>query len=818
MDRARIALEKYYGYKEFRKGQEDIIDNIIEGNDLLAIMPTGAGKSICYQIPALILEGITLVVSPLISLMKDQVDSIVEMGIGAAYINSSLGKNELDEVLLGMKEGKYKIIYVAPERLDSYEFFSIITGCNISQIAIDEAHCVSQWGHDFRTSYRKVAGFINSLVKRPIITAFTATATDEVREDIVKLLELRNPKVFISGFDRENLTINVLKPESKRSYVFDYINNNKDQSGIIYAATRKEVEYLYEFLSRSGFSVGKYHAGMSNEERITNQEDFIYDRVNLIIATNAFGMGIDKPNIRYVIHYSMPKNIEAYYQEIGRAGRDGEESECILLFSQTDVQTQKYLIEVGTENPERRNIAYKKLQQIIDLVHSNDCYRRYILNYFGESYEEDCGKCSNCNLEGEIIDRTLDAQKVLSCVYRMKRNFGTGMIVDVLRGSKGKKITDLEFNKLSTYGIMKNYSKEELRDFINTLISHGYINLEEGTYPLVKLNDRSINILKGNEVVKFKQIISSKSFELNNDLYEQLRNLRRELSQESGIPPYMVFGDGTLKEMSTKYPINKKQMLSISGVGEVKYLKYGEVFSEIISKYVVEHNIDVKIDEEKEKVKVNNKEKIQNEFSVETDKGLFDILLEIRKEFSKKERAYPQSILSKNTLKEISGRYPTTVENLQDIAGIGPIKIEKYGEKILGAVNNYVEQNLIKVEWMEKKKSKLIIDGDGRKDKEKVIDMIKDGKTLDEVYDDTEVSISTILGYITEYLVEGNDLTLGFDVDTFYTEEEQDIILKTCEKLGYDKIGAIKKELPDSIKYESIRAVILNKYFCSFQN
>lgn len=814
MNKAKEVLEKYYGYKEFRKGQKEIIDNIIEGKDLLAIMPTGGGKSICYQIPALILEGITLVISPLISLMKDQVDTIVEMGIGAAYINSSLSENELNEVLNGIREEKYKIVYIAPERLDSYEFLSIITGYNIAQIAIDEAHCVSQWGHDFRTSYRKISSFINSLLKRPIVTAFTATATEEVRKDIVRLLGLRDPKVFIAGFDRENLTINILKPESKRNYVFDYVKNNADQSGIIYAATRKEVDYLYEFLQRSGFSVGKYHAGMGNEERINNQEDFIYDRTNLIIATNAFGMGIDKPNIRYVIHYNMPKNIEAYYQEIGRAGRDGEESECILLFSQIDVQTQKYLIEVGTENSERKNVAYKKLQQMIDLVHSNDCYRKYILTYFGETVEQDCGKCSNCNLEGEIIDRTLDAQKVLSCVYRMKRNFGTGMIVDVLRGSKGKKIMDLEFNKLSTYGIMKNYSKDELRDFINTLISHGYMNLEEGTYPLVKLNERSISVLKGQEVVKFKQVVSTKNFDISNELYEELRDLRRQLAKESGVPPYMVFGDGTLKEMSTKYPINKEQMMLISGVGEVKYAKYGESFAEIISKYVVDHNVNINSEAQKQEVK-DNSEKVEDEFDVITDKVLFNSLVDLRAKFAKKERVFPQSILAKNTLKEISGRYPINVEQLGDIAGIGPIKIQKYGKEILEEVNKYILENNINVDWKEKKKRKLIIDGDARKDKEKVIDIINEGKTLDEVYEETEVSISTILGYITEDLIDGKEILVNFNVKDFYTEEEEKLIINVCDNLGYDKVGAVKKELPDYIKYESIRAVILNKYLKS---
>lgn len=799
------VLEKYFGYKNFRRGQEKIIDEILREKDVLAIMPTGGGKSLCYQIPALILDGITIVISPLISLMKDQVDTLNSIGINSAFLNSSLSTYEFNEVMNGIENKKYKIIYVAPERLHSNEFITAITQVKIAQVAIDEAHCVSQWGHDFRVSYKGISTFIDKLIERPIITAFTATASEEVRNDIVNLLRLNNPRIFVTGFDRENLRINVIKGIEKKKFLINYIKDNSKDAGIIYAATRRDVDSLYELLNKNNIKVGRYHAGLSNDERIKCQEEFINDETNVIVATNAFGMGIDKPNIRYVIHYNMPKNIEGYYQEIGRAGRDGEESECIMLFSPADVITQKYLIEVSTEDPIRKNNQYKKLQQMTSLVYINSCYRKYILNYFGDSYEGECGNCSNCLNKGEVKDRTIEAQKVISCIYKMKRSFGVGMIVDVLRGSKNKKLLNLGFDEISTYGIMKEYSSDGLKEFINILIAHGYLEVNE-EYSTVALNSISFKVIKGEVKVLLKEVnIESNRIEIN-DLFEKLRLLRHEIAQEERKAPYMIFGDGTLREMSIKYPITKEEILEISGVGEIKYERYGERFIDIIKAYVIENNIEKEVAVDK-----NQAEEIEDDyFEVNSDKELLDRLINIREGFAKKLNLPVQMILSKNTLKEISGRYPNTLEKLKDIGGIGPKKIEAYGQQIVEEVDRYIIEKGIDQDWKEKKRKKLIIDGETRGASEIVLDRLNMGENIEIISEDMEVSISTILGYITDYIKTSGDYSIEIDCHKYYDKEDEKMILDAINKNGIDKIQAIKKSLPDYIKYEAIRAVILN--------
>lgn len=808
------VLHKYYGYTSFRKGQENIITSIINKEDVLAIMPTGGGKSICYQVPALCLDGITIVISPLISLMKDQVDALKTMGVKARLINSSLSNSEYNEALEEIENDECKIIYIAPERLDSMEFVNIIRGKNISQVAIDEAHCVSQWGHDFRVSYKKIPYFINRLDKRPIVTAFTATASNEVREDIINILNLHNPAVYITGFDRENLSINIVKSSSKNKYTLDYVENHKNESGIIYASTRKEVETIYEGLLKRNYSVAKYHAGLSNEARKEYQENFINDDIKIMVATNAFGMGIDKPNIRWVLHYNMPQSIENYYQEIGRAGRDGEDSECVLLFSPGDVHTQKYLVEVGIENPDRKRVQYKKLQQMVDLVYSNTCYRKSILNYFGETFLEDCNNCSNCLNEGEVVDKTLDAQKVISCIARMKRSFGATMIIDVLRGSKNKKVLDLGFDTLTTYGIMKNYSNEDLKTFINTLVSHGFLDVVEnigprGSFPTIKLNEQSLKVIRQEIKVEFKEDKVTKSRYVENELYEMLVSLRSEIAKEEGIAPYMVFGDATLKNMASVYATNKEEMLNISGVGQVKYEKYGNRFEDIIEKYIEEKNID--------KSKLNtvsgNSTGLNSEyFNVTTDKKLYERLRDYRLSVSKLEGVLPYMILSSNTLKEISGRYPLDEEQLKDIGGIGPVKINKYGEDIINIVKEYIQENNINPKWEEKKRLKLVLDGDSRKNDEIALDLLNQNKDINDVADELEISVSTVLGYVYDYIKLGNNINFDIDLKCMYNENEKEMILDAINRFGDEKVSVIKKVMPDYVKYESIRAVILERY------
>jgi ATP-dependent DNA helicase RecQ len=591
MQEAQRILQKHYGYTSFRDGQARIIGDLLKGKDLLTIMPTGAGKSLCFQVPAMLLPGLTLVISPLISLMKDQVDALHSIGIPAAFINSSLTLAETQACLTKARRGDLKLLYVAPERLESEQFQQSMALLPISLLAVDEAHCVSQWGHDFRPSYRTIAPFINALAKRPVIGAFTATATSDVQQDIIKLLALNRPAVHITGFDRKNLSFSVMRGVNKQDFVLKYVAASKDCSGIIYAATRKEVDELYDLLRRKGWSAGKYHAGLTDLERTRSQEAFIYDDISIIVATNAFGMGIDKSNVRYVLHYNMPKNMEAYYQEAGRAGRDGQASECILLFSPQDPLLQKYLIEQNTLAPERKAHEFQRLQTMVDYCHTPRCLRQYILRYFGESESPDtCGNCGNCNDDSELTDITIEAQKIFSCIARMRERYGASLVADVLRGSKSKKIAELNLASLSTYGLLNNYSSPEIRDLINLLAAEDYLCFTEGQYPLLKLTPKAWTVLKNQSKV-WQKIHKQQQKQADNSLFDLLRDLRREIALREKVPPYVIFADSTLREMSELYPADLTALLKIKGMGEVKLERYGHEFLQVILRYMTEHSI-----------------------------------------------------------------------------------------------------------------------------------------------------------------------------------------------------------------------------------
>ncbi|WP_278850336.1 DNA helicase RecQ [Megamonas funiformis] len=586
LNKARQILQKFYGYEDFRPGQKKVVESLLNRNDTVAIMPTGAGKSICFQIPALLFEGVTLVISPLISLMKDQVDSLRQLGIAAVYINSSVSKAQLYKDLQDISAGFYKIIYIAPERLTSEYLPDSFKNLNISMVAVDEAHCLSQWGHDFRPSYRNILNFTNSLRIKPIISAFTATATPEVKTDIINLLGLKQPNVFVTGFDRPNLYFSVLRGEVKDKFVIDYVKKHQDEAGIIYVGTRKDVDALQVLLEIKGIKAGRYHAGMTDEERNQMQEDFIYDNLSVMVATNAFGMGIDKPNVRYVIHYNMPKNMEAYYQEAGRAGRDGLSGNCILLYSPQDTQLQKFLISKSTESEIRQQLEYKRLQSMVDYCHTPQCLRAFILHYFGEfDVEEHCDNCSNCKLEGELIDITIDAQKVLSCVYRMHERFGVKMIAEVLKGSKSAKVRQFNFERLSTYGLMKERKLKDISDLILRLSAMQYLDITESQYPVVTLNELSWQVLRGQKKVWQKMVIVKKA-KAKSELFEALRSLRKELATKEKLPPYMIFSDATLTQMATDKPTDLELMKNIRGVGEFKLQKYGEEFLTVIKSYI----------------------------------------------------------------------------------------------------------------------------------------------------------------------------------------------------------------------------------------
>jgi len=595
------VLKKYFGFDSFRTGQKDVIDHILNGQDAFAVMPTGAGKSACYQVAALLLPGITMVVSPLISLMQDQVQSLNDAGIAAAFINSSLSEKDFMNTIRNARDGMYKIIYVAPERLVNDGFRNFASNENISMVTVDEAHCISQWGQDFRPSYLKITDFIAELKKRPIVSAFTATATETVREDIVCALGLNDPFEIVTGFNRENLFFQVEKPRSKDSYVLDFLASHEGESGIIYCATRKNVEKLYALLIKKGFSAVKYHAGMTAEERKKMQDDFIYDYRSIVVATNAFGMGIDKSNVRFVIHYNMPQSMENYYQEAGRAGRDGLDAKCILLFSAQDVMINRFLLDhkemtdldpADQDSVRERDTARLRIME--HYCNTTDCLRNYILNYFGEKTLKPCGSCGNCLKEFEELDMTGEAKQILNCVFEARGRYGKMVIIDTVAGAKTAKLMEYGTTSYKSYGVLHDRKRDLLKRLVTQLLMEEYL-LETGKYHLLKLGPKAQRLKDPDQKIfiriteddrraaaapsaprkaRLTDSLTSEGF----GLFEELRKLRLTIAREENMPPYIVFSDKTLIEMSAGRPSSKAEMMDISGVGETKYRKYGERF------------------------------------------------------------------------------------------------------------------------------------------------------------------------------------------------------------------------------------------------
>ena len=606
-DSPEEVLKALFGYDSFRAGQKEVIDSILAGRDAFAVMPTGAGKSVCYQVPAMLLSGITIVISPLISLMQDQVKSLNEAGVSAAFINSSLSEHAYFETVRKARQGVYKIIYVAPERLVTEGFLDLAENVKISMVTVDEAHCISQWGQDFRPSYMKIVEFVKMLRERPVISAFTATATETVREDIICTLGLQNPYFLVTGFDRENLFFQVDKPKNKEQYILDYISEHSGESGIIYCSTRKNVESVYDLLSSKGISVGKYHAGMSTTERKKMQDDFVFDYTSIVVATNAFGMGIDKSNVRFVIHYNMPQSMENYYQEAGRAGRDGLDSKCILLFSPQDIVINRGLLE-HKEMPEldfadRQTVRERDMQRLQSMegyCYTTECLRNYILKYFGENPKKPCEDCGNCLREFETLDMTDAAKKIINCVYEARGRYGKSIIMDTVLGAKTARLEEVGAIHYKSYGALSDANKKLLRRLIEQMILEKYLVV--GNYQVIKMGD--ISPLKDPETKVLVKITDEDKLPAKQEkakkkskgtesltsagyrLFDKLRALRLEIARKENMPPYIVFNDKTLIDMAVRVPSSKQEMLAVSGVGEHKYMKYGERFLAEIEAFV----------------------------------------------------------------------------------------------------------------------------------------------------------------------------------------------------------------------------------------
>ena len=601
-DRALQLLQTYFGYTSFRPAQEAPVESLLKNEDVVAIMPTGAGKSICFQIPALCKSGLTVVFSPLISLMKDQVDGLVDQNISAALINSTLTQTEFNKTMYDVRSGNIKLLYIAPERLGSNFFCNVLRSMPISQVIVDEAHCISQWGHDFRPSYRLIGDWLASLPKRPVVGAFTATATKAVENDIKTLLGLDHANVYVTGFDRPNLSFSVVRTPKRMDYVVDYVRRHSHENGIIYCSTRKDVERVYDNLTRAGIQTGYYHAGLSDEMRQDMQNKYAFDQLQVMVATNAFGMGIDKSNVRYVLHYQMPRNMESYYQEAGRAGRDGAPAECILLYSGQDVRVHKYLIEQGHLEPQREQVELRKLQSMIDYCFCSTCLRKYMLAYFGEIVPWlECSNCSSCNTKGERVNVTKEAKAIFRAIIATEERYGASMISSIVRGERTDRITRAGLDALSVFGYLSDVGDKEIKGLIQQFVASGYLRSSMGKYPVLSVTAGAEEVLAGHkEVEEIRQEVivpsrkTKKSASISRSevprsgsggLFEHLRQHRKQLASQLSVPPYIIFPDTVLIDLANIRPKTLGEFGNIKGVGEAKLKKYGLSFLEAISQY-----------------------------------------------------------------------------------------------------------------------------------------------------------------------------------------------------------------------------------------
>ena len=684
------VLKEYFGYDSFRTGQAEVVNSLLSGHDVLAIMPTGAGKSICFQVPALMMTHGVVVVSPLISLMKDQVESLIRQGIAASYVNSTVPFGESIERLRDLYRGKIKILYLAPEKLEPSYFTDCLRQVPLSMVVVDEAHCVSQWGHDFRPSYGKIRTFVDLLPHKPVVAAFTATATPLVEKDIKENLGLVHADIYRTGLDRPNLSFRVLRGlgrEEKEQLLLRYVKTHKQESGVIYCATRKAVDSVYTLLRTHKIQAGRYHAGLSEQERKQAQDDFSFDRLQVMVATNAFGMGIDKSNVRYVIHYQMPKSLEAYYQEAGRAGRDGARAECILLYSARDAGIQKYLLAQSDLSAEQLDIEYRRLNQMINYCSTSACLRNTILTYFGETPEDTCGHCSSCENARARVDITDVAMLIFRTIRNVNESFGVNVIADILKGSRSRNIRDRHLDQQMTYGKLSFEKTEHIRDTIHTLMADGYLLQKGEPYPSLYLTPMAMRVLSGDgrvmgpavgmERMAAEQVIDNlKSTGDRGVLFEQLRRLRTQMAKEEQVPPFVIFSDATLEQMAAVRPVTRDELRQISGVGVFKLEKYGERFLKLIR------------DEGNEETETPREE--NKNLAGERERGeaacIYDYLVSVRNRMADDQGIKPFQILSNRTLMDMSFRRPSQESEIKAVYGIGPAKFDKFGLLFLNAV------------------------------------------------------------------------------------------------------------------------------------